>query len=96
MFEEDNSFWIKRHRFGRFSSKLVTEPMVACCRGARVSWEANLGLLHRTHGVDGVQTPKAGRVLRSKDQLGQMFSCMERQMDPSYTDEVNSSEVTVI
>lgn len=96
MFEEDISFWIKRHRFGRFSSKLVTETMVACCRGVRVSWVANLGFFHPTHGVDGVQTPKAGRVLRSKDQLGQMFSCVDRQMDPSYTDEVNSREVTVI
>lgn len=53
---------------------------------------ADLGLLHHTHGVDGLQTPKAGRVLRSKDQLGQMFSCREKQMDPSPTDEMTPTK----
>lgn len=53
---------------------------------------ADLGSLHLTHGVDGLQAPKAGRVLRSKDQLGQMFSCMETQMDSSSTEEMGRTK----
>lgn len=53
-------------------------------------WEnLNLGFFHLTHGVDGLQAPEAGWVLRAKHQLSQVLACAQTQRDRLRTGQID-------
>lgn len=74
-----------------FEEKETMDRIVWLKAAAAISkWEnLNLGFFHLTHGVDGLQAPEAGWVLRAKHQLSQVLACAQTQRDRLRTGQID-------